>query len=280
MIIDCHVHVWSDDTERYPFAGDAKPKNPASVELLNEAMAGAGVEKTVIVNPINYLYDNRYVADCLRRFPGKFAAVALVNPQVSDAPDQLEQLVKEQGFGGMRLHFSRQDDPWVLAEESQNPLWQRVEDLGVAFIALMRSPQQLPALEEMVKRFPAVKVVVDHMAFPDVTEESPYPIFSDLVRLGQYANVFVKVSNLAPVSKQPYPYRDTFPFVRMLYDSFGPQRLMWGTDWPLIISHCAYAEVLEVVRDHIDFLTEGDKEWLFSKTVQRVWCFEGASPET
>ena len=153
MIIDSHLHLWSDDEGRYPFAPGSRPSIPGSVELLNETMAEASVEKAVIVNPILYLYDNRYVGDCLRRFPGKFAAVCLVNPKEPGAPDRLEQLVREHDFGGMRLHFSRQENPWVLAEEDQYPLWQRVEALGVAFIALMKSPEQLPALEKMVERF-------------------------------------------------------------------------------------------------------------------------------
>lgn len=273
MIIDSHLHLWSDDEQRYPFATGSRPSIPGSVELLNETMGQAGVGKAVIVNPILYLYDNRYVADCLRRFPGKFAAVCLVNPEEPDAPDRLERLVKVDGLGGMRLHFSRQENPWVLAEEDQYPLWQRVQDLGVAFIALMKSPEQLPALENMVERFPGVKVVVDHMAFPDVQENHPYPIFSNLLRLARYPNVFVKVSNMPVVSRQPYPHPDTFPFVRLLYDAFGPQRLMWGSDWPLITNHCTYSKALELVRDHLDFLTEEDKQWLFSKTVSRVWPF-------
>ena len=72
----------------------------APVELLNETMAEAGVDKAVIVQPIYYRYDNRYTAECLRRFPGKFAAIGLVDRQAPDAPDQLERLVREDGFRG------------------------------------------------------------------------------------------------------------------------------------------------------------------------------------
>ena len=74
MIIDSHLHVWSDDEARYPYGEVSRPEtgDRASVELLNEHMAEEGVEKAVIVQPIHYLYDNRYVADCLARFPGRW----------------------------------------------------------------------------------------------------------------------------------------------------------------------------------------------------------------
>ena len=124
MIIDTHLHVWSDDFSRYPFADGSQAAEGAPVELLNETMAEAGVDKAVIVQPIYYRYDNRYTAECLRRFPGKFAAIGLVDRQAPDAPDQLERLVREEGFGGLRIHLGRVDDPAEWAAPDQDPIWQ------------------------------------------------------------------------------------------------------------------------------------------------------------
>ena len=111
MIIDTHLHVWSDDSERYPFAEGRTQVGGGSVELLNQTMDEVGVDKAVIVQPIYYLFDNRYVADCLRRFPGRFAAIGLVDPKAPDAADRLEKLVREDDFGGLRIHSSRLDHP-------------------------------------------------------------------------------------------------------------------------------------------------------------------------
>ncbi len=102
MIIDPHLHVWSDDEETYPYIA-SRPRQPGSAEFLLETMAKSGVEKSVIVQPIHYLFDNRYVADCLKRYPGRFAAQALVDPTTPEAPDELERLIKEEGFGGILL---------------------------------------------------------------------------------------------------------------------------------------------------------------------------------
>ena len=275
MIIDSHLHVWSDDESLYPYGEVSRPETGAraSVELLNEHMAEAGVEKAGIVQPIHYLYDNRYVADCLARFPGRFAAVCLVDPKEPAAPDQLEELVRGRGFGGMRLHLSRQEDPSALAASDQDPLWRRVEELSVCLIVLGRATD-LPALEPIVDRFPDVKVVLDHPGGPPVGEEPTHPLLGNVLRMARYPNVYVKVSNMNRISKVPYPHRDTHDMVRRIYDAFGPERLMWGTDFPHVLTAGGYVHALELVRDELDFLTNEDKDWLFSGTVRKVWKFE------
>jgi len=275
VIIDSHLHVWSDDESLYPYGEVSRPETGAraSVELLNEHMAEAGVEKAVIVQPIHYLYDNRYVADCLARFPGRFAAVCLVDPKEPAAPDQLEELVRGRGFGGMRLHLSRQEDPSALAASDQDPLWRRVEELSVCLIVLGRATE-LPALEPIVDRFPDVKVVLDHLGGPPVGEEPTHPLLGNVLRMARYPNVYVKVSNMNRISKVPYPHRDTHDMVRRIYDAFGPERLMWGTDFPHVLTAGGYVHALELVRDELDFLTNEDKDWLFSRTVRKVWKFE------
>jgi predicted TIM-barrel fold metal-dependent hydrolase len=275
VIIDSHLHVWSDDESLYPYGDVSRPKagDRASVELLNEHMAEAGVEKAVIVQPIHYLYDNRYVADCLARFPGRFAAVCLVNPKAPSAPDQLEELVRGQGFGGMRLHLSRQDDPSALAAPDQDPLWRRVEELNVCLIVL-GGAAELRALEPIIDRFPNVKVVLDHLGGPPVGEEPTHPLLGNVLRMARYPNVYVKVSNMNRMSKAPYPHNDTHEMVRRIYDAFGPERLMWGTDFPHVLKAGGYVRALELVRNELDFLTNEDKDWLFSRTVQKVWKFE------
>lgn len=275
MIIDSHLHVWSDEESHYPFSGKSRPQtgDKASVELLNEYMAKAGVDKAVIVQPIHYLYDNRYVASCKKRFPGKFATVALVDPKSPSAPDQLELLVRKDGFGGMRLHLSRQDDPSVLASADQDRLWQRVKELGVSFIVLGKA-EDLPSLEPMFDRFPDVKVVLDHLGGAPVEESPARPLLANVLKMGRYPNIYVKISNMNATSKLPYPHQDTFGMVQEIFNVFGPNRLMWGTDFPHVQRKGGYVQALQLVRDKLEFLSDLDKEWLFSKTAQQVWKFD------
>ena len=276
MIIDTHLHVWSDDAERYPFAEGRAQVGGGSVELLNQTMDEVGVDKAVIVQPIYYLFDNRYVADCLRRFPGRFAAIGLVDPKALDAPDRLEELVREDGFGGLRIHSSRLDHPSEWAAPDQDPLWKRSEELGTCFI--VHGPAtNLPYLEPIIGRFPEVPVVLDHIGGAPTDEEAPFPLLSHVLDLARFPKVYVKFTPQAHKSKLPFPHADTFPAFRRIYDAFGPQRLMWGTNFPGVMKGVGYGPALEMFRDHVDFLTDDDKAWLFHRTALQVWSFAGVA---
>ncbi|MCY4604600.1 MAG: amidohydrolase family protein [Gemmatimonadetes bacterium] len=193
MIIDTHLHVWSDDAERYPFAEGRTQVGGGSVELLNQTMDEVGVDKAVIVQPIYYLFDNRYVAACLRRFPGRFAAIGLVDPKAPDAPDRLEKLVREDGFGGLRIHSSRLDHPSEWAAPDQDLLWRRSEELGTCFI--VHGPAaNLPHLEPIIGRFPEVPVVLDHIGGAPTDEEPPFSLLRDVLNLARFPKVYVKLT--------------------------------------------------------------------------------------
>ena len=272
MIIDTHLHVWSDDFDTYPFAAGNSEREPAPVELLNKTMAAAGVDRAVIVQPIHYLYDNSYVAACLRRFPGKFAAIGLVDRKAPDAADQLERLVKEEGFGGLRIHLARPENPAEWAAADQDPIWQRAAELGSCFI--VHGPAAMLAdLEPIIARFPGVPVVLDHIGGAPTDEEPPYPLLSHVLRLAQYPKVYVKFIPQAHKSRQAFPYEDTFPTFRRIYDEFGPERLMWGTNFPGGLRETGYGPALEMFRTHMDFLTAEDREWLFHRAALQVWKF-------
>ena len=85
--------------------------------------------------------------------------------------------------------------------------------------------------------------------------------------------MYVKFTPQAGQSKEDFPLADTHSTYERLYDAFGPQRLMWGTDFPHIFRNIGYPKAVEMFRDHMPFLSEEDKEWLFAKTALSVWSF-------
>lgn len=272
MIIDTHLHVWSADTDSYPFFGGRQPSSDGSVELLNKVMSAAAVDRAVIVQPIYYLYDNRYVAACLKAFPGRFSAIGLVDCQAPDAADQLERLVRQDGFSGLRIHTSRPDDPAEWAAADQDPVWERAGELGASFI--VHGPAALlPALEPIIARFPEVAVALDHIGGAPTNEPEPRPLLGNVLKLARYPNVYIKFTPQGNKSEQGYPFTDTFPAFRLLYDAFGPQRLMWGTNFPGVINSLGYVRAVDMFNMHMDFLSDADKEWLFSRTALGIYNF-------
>ena len=130
-IIDPHVHVWVHDP-RYPWARETvrPPARDATPEMLLEAMRANGVERTVLVQYIGYRWDNRYVADTMRKYPGVFHGVARVNPLDPGAPDHASLLARE-GFRGIRLSPAAGTEGDWIRGGLMPPLWKRTESLKI-----------------------------------------------------------------------------------------------------------------------------------------------------
>ena len=268
-IIDPHVHIWTHDP-KYPWAKETSnpPKNEASLEMLMDLMKVNGVERTVLVQYIGYRWDNSYVADTLKRFPKIFHGVSRVNPQDPGAPDHLSRLA-EQGFKGVRISPGADAGGDWIRGPLMPPLWKRAEELKQPMVVLT-AITRMPDLTTLIERHPALTVVIDHMG--DCPVDQPKEL-DRLLALARYPKVFVKVSHSWSLSKQEYPWADTFEHVKRLHAAFGPQRLMWGTDWPVCLTHGSYRQSLTVVRDEMKFLNDDDRAWILSKTIERIWPF-------
>lgn len=268
-IIDPHVHVWVNDPH-YPWAKETTepPKKDATPAMLLELMKANQVERTVIVQPIYYRWDNRYVADSVRKYPPYFQAVCRVNPADPAAPDHLSRLT-EQGFRGVRLSPAADASGDWITGPLMPPLWKRAEALKVPMLVLT-SITRIPEVGRLIETCPDLDVVIDHMADCPIDQRQE---LNKLLALARYPRVFVKISHTWSISKQPYPWLDAQEYVKRLYAVYGPKRLMWGTDWPVHEAKTTYHRTLTVVRDDMKFLNEEDKSWILSKTVERLWPF-------
>lgn len=272
-IIDPHVHVWKFD-KRFPWAKETKspPTEDATPEMLLELMKKNGVSNTVIIQVIHYRWDNSYLADVLKRYPKTFQGVARVNPEDPAAPDHLSKLVREQGFKGVRISpAGNAAGDWIKGA-LMPPLWARCNQLKVP-MTVLTPVTRMPDLVPLIEKHPDLTVVIDHMA--DSPVERPKEL-DKLLALKRYPKVFVKISHAWSLSAEGFPFRDTWPQLKRLYDGFGPQRLMWGTDWPVCNKHASYAQTLALIRDEVDFLNAEDRSWILSKTIERVWPFPKA----
>ena len=270
-ILDPHVHVWKHDPE-YPFAEGARvPERDATPETLLGLMKANGVSKTVIIQVIHYRYDNRYLADVLKQYRGTFQGVCRVDPLDAAAPDHLSRLT-EQGFRGVRLSPAGNASGDWFRGPLMPPLWKRCHDLKVP-MTVLAPITRMPDVAALLEKLPELVVVIDHMA--DCPVDQPQEL-EKLIALKRFPNLFVKVSHTWSLSKQAYPWLDAQEHVKRLHQAFGPERLMWATDWPIVEqSHATYAQALTVVRDEMKFLNANDLSWMLSKTIERVWPFGG-----
>ncbi len=244
------------------------PKHEYSGEWLLSEMRTYGIDHVVISHVCYYGRNNRYTSYCVKTWPGKFAGIGLLvghrlhPPSDKENASRLERLIKEDGLIGLRLSPLYDPDLVWLNDPVCYPLWKKAEELGGVFNIFL-GPHQVKQVADMAQRFPGVNVVIDHIAMIDITAPDSAG-FGPLLDMAKLPNVYVRTSLHNP-SKMKTPYQDVWPFLRRLYDRYGPKRLI-------------YANFFEytIMKDVIPFFTAEDKEWILGRTAHRIYKFPQA----
>ncbi len=271
--IDAHVHVWTPDVRRYRLAPGwtEDQMNPPSFtpwQLLAHARP-CGVRRVVLIQMSFYGYDNSYMLDVIRRFPGVFSGVAVINEH--QQPEQKMKQLLAQGVRGFRIHPGRQDlQRWIHSPGMQT-MWRTAAETGQAICALI-NPDALPLIDRMCQRWSQTPVVVDHFGRIGLDGQIRSSDLRNLCRLARHKNVYVKVSAYYALGKKRPPYTDLLPMFRQVYEAFGPQRLMWASDCPFQVQggH-TYRDSIDLVLQRADFLSDQDRLWILRKTAQKVY---------
>jgi L-fuconolactonase len=246
--IDAHAHVASPDTICFPRSGalPRAPKFDAPVERLLADMDVAGVGQGLLIQPSLYGFDHSYLLDCLRAHPRRFVGMALANPADASFAGELAEMARDAQIVGVR--FAPLIDPslpWFSAEMDR--LARVIADLDLV-VGLLLAPAQLEQAAAWISRWPQIRIVIDHLGRPDLDEASPIAACDRVARLADLPNVWVKLSALLELSREAYPHRDVGDWARRMLAAFGPERLMWGSDFPFVAG-ASYAASLGSLRE-------------------------------
>jgi L-fuconolactonase len=276
MVIDTHSHVISTDTDRYPNAplgghnSEWSRERPVSTEQMIAAMDRAGIAKSILVQASTcYGHDNSYVADAVAAHPGRFTGVFSVDVLAPDAPEKMRYWVGRK-LAGMRLFTAGSTMPnqadWVDDPRSF-PAWECAGELGIP-ICMQMTVKAIPQLIRMVQRFPNVSVLLDHLAKPTLSDGPPYAGASDVFRLADYRNVYMKATphTMAEAKNGKAAYATFFP---LLVSKFGASRILWGSNYPA--SKGSLAELLKASQDALSLLSAEDRDWIFAKTALALY---------
>ncbi len=273
-LIDAHVHVWTPDIEHFSLAApykvdDMQPPSFTPEELWALARP-CGVDRVVLIQMSFYGFDNSYMLDAMKRFPGKFAGVAVIDEHAAKPEETMRKLAK-QGVRGFRINPGKQKVEAWLGSPGMAAMWKCGEEENLAMCALI-GPEALPALERMCKKFPKTPVVIDHFARIGGDGVIRDTDVEQLGRLAKFERTHVKASAFYAFGRKKAPYLDLGSMIRRLRDAYGAERLMWATDCPYQIQkRHTYSGSVELIRDKLDFLSVSDKEWILRKTAEKVF---------
>ena len=274
--IDIHPHIISDDPANYPrnplfgVQSDWSKDRPVTIDGLVAAMDQAGVDKAAIVQSSTcYGYDNSYLVDSIKRYPGRFTAVGSVDVLQPDAPERVREWV-ERGVNGLRLFTGGSThafDPSTLDDSRSFPTWELCGQLGLS-MCIQTDPSGLAQVAGLAKRFPKVRIVLDHLGRPDVTDGAPYKKASSLFGVAPFENIYLKLTPriFGDVRKGSASPETFFP---RLVEVFTAQRLVWGSNFPA--SEGRLEANLGVAKQCLASLSAEDQSWIFAKTAQRLY---------
>jgi predicted TIM-barrel fold metal-dependent hydrolase len=275
-IVDTHTHVISPDHERYPLApvggrqSDWSAHHSTDYDTLLRALDDAGVAKAVVVQASTaYGNDNRYVVDAVRAHPDRFVGVFSVDVLAPDNVDQMKRWL-DAGLSGLRIFTTGTTMPgqadW-LDDERTFPVWDYAQQHDVS-ICLQMQQAGIPKLLNLLGHFPRVRVLLDHLARPNLEDGPPYEAAAALFGLASQPTVFLKLTarTIAAAAKGASTPDVFFPH---LVHTFGARRIAWGSNYPA--AEGTLASILAAAQQGLSMLSETDRAWIFGDTARAIY---------
>jgi L-fuconolactonase len=270
--LDSQVHAYERNHLGRPWIGTLYGPPEVTGDQMVTAMDAVGVDGAILVSPFSmYRYDASYALEVFAAHPTRFRLVKPVDPTDPAVVDTIANWAATDGTVGIRIFLrdNASTDPAdpainrVLATAAQHSL-----PVNVACTGRLDQARQLAA------RNPNTQLVIDHLGLPQPHEPpppaQPFADLPKLLALGAHANVAVKVSGACTLSREPFPYKDIWDPLGRVFDAFGFDRCMWGTDWTRAVGMLTYQQGVEALRV-TDRLSDSERAALMGDTLRRVY---------
>ena len=284
-MLDTHTHAWGAASEDHPWVNGPlldlvdgfDVHTVYTADRLLDDMDRAGVDEAVVVGyPICDWTDNWYTLTAVAEYD-RLYGIVMLDPFADDAADHLRRCMAVDGVLGFRLGAAcpydamwERFDPsvtWLREAIDETAFWEAAVETDAA-VQILCDHGQLDQALALVEAYPDLAYLFDHFAHagPETpTDEGSFARFADLAA---YDTVGVKVSEVAHMSETTFPFEDMHDHVRWFLDTFGRERVIWGSDYPNVSDVAAYPETFTWLRE-VDTLSEADRGWLTGKSFRR-----------
>jgi L-fuconolactonase len=271
-IIDAQVHAYERDHSARPWADALAGPDQVSGDDMVAAMDAVGVDGALLVSVFTmYRYDASYAVSVRAAHPGRFALIKPVDPADPGVVETIDDWAAQDGTVAIRIMMNRD-----VSEDADDPGINRVLDAA----ARHGLPLNLLAwgrLEQAAKlaaNKPDTSLVIDHLGlqqpFVPPAPPDPFAELEKVLELAQYKNVAIKITGACTLSHAPYPYDDIWDPLGQIFDAFGIDRCLWGTDWTRATNLLTYSQGVEPFR-LTDRLSDSDRAALMGGTLARVY---------
>ena len=270
MIVDTHAHIYSPDEAAYPTIEDPlrPPEGTGAPEHLQREMEAGGVDRAVLIQTSTfYRWDNRFLRDTSTNSREWAVGACTLDPDDPGSPEILRDLVEHSNVRGMRSIPGADggyDRPGVRR------LWSEAMRLGIVINSLI--PLGLAdELSSLLDDFGDLRVVLDHCLSLTAGPEYDATV-SRVLELSRHPNLHAKLTFIPTGSAEEYPFSDMHDAARRIIDAFGPERCVWGSDFPVELwcPRVTYSGHLRIFREELG-LSEREQAAILGETAESLW---------
>ena len=277
-ILDAQVHAYERNHPGRPWVGTLYGPAEVTGDQMVAAMDAVGVDGAVLVSPFSmYRYDAGYALEVYAAHPSRFRLAKPVDPTDPVVADTIADWAATPGTVGIRI-FLRDN----VSTDPADPAINRVLATAArhSLPVNLACTGRLDQARQLAARNPNTRMVIDHLGLPQPHEPpppaQPFADLPKLLALAAHDNVAVKISGACTLSHEPFPYNDIWDPLGRIFDAFGVDRCLWGTDWTRAVGLLTYQQGVDAFRV-ADRLSEGERALLMGETLARVYSWSSAT---
>lgn len=278
MRIDSHQHFWKYDATRHAWITDnmSALKRDFLPHDLDPELKANEIDATILVQVDQSEEETRFLlqlAEHNANIAGVVGWIDFCSSQVEDRLRYFSQFEKLCGF--RHIAQAEPDDRYLVRDDFTRGI-ACLRQFGFIYEILIY-PKQLLAALELVTRFPQQAFVIDHMAKPEIQAKKEANWAATMREIAANPNVYCKVSGLVTETDwHRWKKEDFWPYLDVVFDAFGPDRLMFGSDWPVCLLAASYGQVLEIIKEYVQGYPADVKEKIFGGNAARFYRLKPA----
>ncbi len=270
--IDSQVHAYERDHPGRPWVGVLDGPPEVTGDQMVAAMDAVGVDGALLVSPFSmYRFDASYALEVHAAHPNRFGLIKPVDPADPAVADTIADWAATNGTVGIRIMMRGEVSP-----DPADPGINQVLDAAArhSLTVNLMATGRLEQAGQLAARNPDTQLVIDHLGLPQPhvppAPDQPFADLPKLLALASHDNIAVKISGACTLSHEPFPYNDIWDPLWRIFDAFGFDRCMWGTDWTRAVGLLTYQQGVEAFRV-TNRLSDGERADLMGGTLQRLY---------
>ena len=273
MRIDAHQHFWKYSKAEYGWINDemSKLKRDFLPEHIEAHLKENHLDGSIAVHARQTIAETEWLLQMAEKSDLIKGVVGWVDLRSEHLNNQLEEFAAFPKFVGVRhVVQDEPDDNFILREDFIQGI-AKLADYDLTYDLLILE-KHLPATIKFVKRFQQQLFVLDHIAKPKIKKGDIGPWATNIRELAAFPNVYCKVSGMVTEANwRIWKKEDFYPYLDVVFDTFGIDRIMFGSDWPVCTVAAAYADVLGILKDYTRSLGRSEKEKIFGSNAEQFY---------